>query len=148
MSTGTYKLGADAGANEDADYGSVAGAGWLAFAAIMLGFAGTFNFIDGLLAIGKSHVYTANATYVFSDLRTWGWIVLTLGLLQIIAAFAIFTGSELARWFGIFAAGVSGIGQLMFIPAYPFWGLALFTVDVLIIYALAVYGGHRISSQI
>jgi hypothetical protein len=36
----------------------------------------------------------------------------------------------------------------MFIPAYPFWGLALFTVDVLIIYALAVYGGHRISQQI
>jgi hypothetical protein len=30
------------------------------------------------------------------------------------------------------------------IQAYPFWSLAVFTIDVLGIYALAVYGGKRI----
>jgi hypothetical protein len=39
---------------------------------------------------------------------------------------------------------VNSIGQLMFLPAYPFWALAMFTVDMLIIYALAVYGGHKL----
>src|SRR5436305_10966921 len=131
MSTGTYKLDSDVRARDD-DYGDLAGAGWLVFAAIMLGFAGTFNFIAGLLAIGDSKVYAPNATYVFSDLRTWGWIVMLLGLFQIIAAFAIFTGSELARWFGIAAASVNAIGQLMFLHAYPFWALSIFAVDVLI----------------
>jgi hypothetical protein len=142
VSTGAYDL--DAGARDEAGYESVAGTGWLAFAAIMLGFAGTFNSIDGILALVNSKVYTANATYVFSDLRTWGWIVLFLGIAEIGASLAIFSGSQFARWFGILAAGANAIGQLMFIQAYPFWSLAIFSVDILIIYALAVYGGSKL----
>ena len=29
-----------------------------------------------IAAIANSHVFTANAHYVFGDLRTWGWITL------------------------------------------------------------------------
>ena len=72
---------------------------------VMLGLAGTWNVIDGILALANSKVYGVNRTYVFSDLRTWGWIVLLLGCLQLLAAFLIFAGSEFARWFGIGAAG-------------------------------------------
>jgi hypothetical protein len=129
------------------DYTEVRGVGWLSFAAVMLGLAGTWNLIDGLLAVGKSKVYGVNHTYVFSDLRTWGWIITILGALQLLAAFAIFAGSELARWFGIVAAGVSAIGQLGFVPAYPFWALAIFTIDILIIYALAVYAGKKLREE-
>ena len=32
----------------------------------------------------------------------------------------------------------------MFIPAFPFRGIAMFAVDLLIIYGLAVYGGKRL----
>ena len=35
------------------------------------------------------------------------------------------------------------IGAMLAIPAYPFWSLAIFAVDVLVIYALASYGGDR-----
>jgi hypothetical protein len=125
------------------DY-EVQGAGWLAFAGVMLGIAGTWNLIDGILAVANSKVFGVNHTYVFSDLRTWGWITLLLGVLQIFAAFAIFAGSEFARWFGIIAASVNAIGQLAFIPVYPFWGLTMFAVDVLVIYALVVYAGKRL----
>ena len=121
-----------------------AGAGWVTFAAVMLGFTGLWNFFDGIAAISNAHVFVANANYVFSDLNTWGWIVLVLGILQGIAAFALFTGSEWARWFGIASASVNAIGQLAFVPAYPVWGLAMFSVDILIIYALAVYAGGRL----
>jgi hypothetical protein len=130
------------------DYGEPRGLGWITFAAVMLGLAGTWNFVDGILAISSSHVYTANATYVFSDLNTWGWIVLVLGVLEGLAALSILSGSEFARWFGISAAGLNAIGQLMFIPAYPWWGLAMFSVDLLIIYALAVYGGRRLKGAV
>jgi hypothetical protein len=140
MSESTYKLGADV--REDTE--AVAGVGWLTFAGMMLGLAGTFNFIDGILALANSKVFTAHAVYVFSDLRTWGWIVLLLGILQLVAAVAIFAGSELARWFGITAAGLNAVGQLLFVPAYPFWSIALFTMDILIIYALAVYAGAKL----
>src|SRR5215208_2401690 len=123
------------------DEAATRGVGWVTFAAIMLGVA-------GILAIGSSHVYTANSTFVFSDLNTWGWIVMGLGIIQGLAGVAILSGSEWARWFGIAAAGLNAIGQLMFVPVYPWWAIAMFSVDVLIIYALTVYGGHRLRQSV
>jgi len=118
--------------------------GWLGFAGVMLGLAGVWNLTEGLLAIGDSRVYVADSVFVFSNINTWGWIIMVLGAIQLLAAFTLMSGSELARWFGIFAAGLNAIGQLMFVPAYPFWAISLFAVDILIIYALAVYGGRRL----
>jgi hypothetical protein len=128
---------------ETSDY-DIAGSGWVTFAAVMLGLAGTFNFFDGILAVSKSKFYTHDATYVFSNLHTWGWIIMILGILQLVAAFTLFGGSEFARWFGIICASVNAIGQLMFVPALPVWSLAMFSVDVLIIYGLSVYAGNRL----
>jgi hypothetical protein len=122
----------------------VEGGGWIVFAASLLGLAGLWNVIQGILAIGDSRVYVGETTFVFSDLNTWGWIILVLGVAQLLAAFAIVGGSEFARWFGIACAGVNAIGQLFFISAYPFWAIAIFALDILIIYALAVYGGSRL----
>jgi hypothetical protein len=126
--------------------GESAGLGWIGFAAIMLGLAGTWNVLEGLLAIGGSRVYVAETVFVFSDLNTWGWIMVVLGLAMLFAAFAVVAGSELARWFGIGAAFVNSIGQLYFLPAYPLWAMTMFAVDMLIIYGLAVYGGKRLRS--
>jgi hypothetical protein len=118
--------------------------GWLGYAAIMLVFAGGWNIFDGILAISNSKVFTANATYVFSDLKTWGWIILLLGVGELLAGFAIMGGSQWGRWFGIVAAALNAVGQLMFLHAYPFWSLAMFAADMLIIYALTVYGGRAV----
>jgi hypothetical protein len=120
------------------------GAGWIVFAASMLGLAGTFNTLQGILAIADSRVFVGESTFVFSDLNTWGWIVTGLGVLQLLAAGAVVRGSEAARWFGIACAALNGIGQLLFLPAYPLWAIAMFAVDIIIIYALAVYGGKRL----
>jgi hypothetical protein len=120
------------------------GAGWIAFAAVMLGLAGTWNVMQGLLAVGESRVYVADSVFVFSDLNTWGWIVAILGVVQLLAAFAIVSGSEFGRWFGVAAAFVNSMAQLYFLPAYPLWALTMFAVDLLIIYALVVYGGKQL----
>jgi hypothetical protein len=127
------------------EYDDFRGLGWVTFAGVMLGLAGLWNFFDGILALSNSKIYGAHHTYVFSDLRTWGWIVLFLGIMEMIASFAIFTGSQAARWFGIAAAGINAIGQLAFVPVYPFWALMIFSVDVLVIYGLAVYGGQKLT---
>jgi len=119
------------------------GYGWLLYASVILGLVGTFNVIDGIVALSKASFYVADARYVFSDLRTWGWIVLILGILQIVAAWTVFNGSSFARWFGIFAASLNAVAQLAFLQAYPFWSIAAFTMDMLVVYALAVYGGSR-----
>src|SRR5437763_908381 len=145
MATRTYDT--QAGRTRSAYEGTAdfAGSGWLRFAAILLGLAGAWNSIVGLLALGDSKVYGANRVFIFSDLRTWGWIVLGLGVLELLAAFAIFSGSELARWGGVTAASLNAIGQLAFVPVYPLWALTMFAVDVLVIYALVVYGGHKVN---
>lgn len=62
---------------------------------------------------------------------------------QCFAAFSIWQGGGYGRWFGICVAALSAIGALLSIPAYPFWSLAIFAIDVLIIYGLAAYGGQR-----
>src|SRR3954453_23391066 len=120
------------------------GAGWVGFAAVMLGLVGTWNMLEGIMAIAKSRVCVGEQHFVFSDLQTWGWIVLVLGILLLIASFGIAAGNPWARWFGIFAACLNGIGQLFFIDANPWWGMAMFAVDVLIVYGLVVYGGQRL----
>ena len=117
--------------------------GWLVFAASMLGLAGTFSIVDGIVALSRSKFYVANAVYVFSDLRTWGWITLILGAVAVLAAFGILSRSQFARWFGIVAAGLNALGQFMFVQAYPFWAMFVFAADVLVIYALAVYGSRN-----
>jgi hypothetical protein len=119
------------------------GSGWLSFAAIMLGLAGVFGLIDGIVAVSKSSFYVASAHYVFSDLNTWGWILIVVGAVTLCAAFAIPTRSQLARWTGITVAGLQAVAQLMMIQAYPFWSLCIFAIDLLVIYGLAVYGGRR-----
>jgi len=129
---------------QDFEPAGVPGSGWVTFAALMLGLAGLFNFIAGIAAVANSKVFVNDAAFIFSDLNTWGWIVLVLGVVQVLAAMALLSGSEFARWFGIATAGANAIGQLLFVQAYPFWSLALFAMDILIIYGLAMYAGSRL----
>ena len=70
------------------------------FAASLLGVSGTFNVIDGIAAVARSSVFTANARYVIGDLRTWGWVALILGVLQLLAMLGVLAGNQAARWFG------------------------------------------------
>lgn len=125
------------------DYAPEKAAGWLMFSGIVLGFAGLFGFIDGLVAISKSSFYVAGAHYVFSDLNTWGWIVMLVGVLAMFAAFGVVARAQWARWTGITIAGLQAMAQLLMIQAYPWWSLCIFALDILVIYGLAAYGGRR-----
>jgi hypothetical protein len=111
--------------------------GWWLFAGILLAISGTLNIIWGIAAIGNSHFFTANAHYVLSGLKTWGWITLILGLLELFAGFSLFSGGGYGRWFGIIAASLTSISALMSIPANPFWSLCVFALAIIIVYELA-----------
>jgi hypothetical protein len=119
------------------------GHGWVTFAGVMILIAGILNVIYGIAAIDNSSFYVGDARYILSDLNTWGWILLVVGAVQVIAAFAIWRGSEFGRWIGIGSASVNAIVQLLFIAAFPLAALAVFAIDILIIYGLVAYGGRR-----
>jgi hypothetical protein len=118
------------------------GYGLVLFASVLLVIVGCFNLIYGIAAIANSHVFTANAHYVFGNLRTWGWITLIIGILQLAAAGGVLAGNQLARWFGVLVLGLSAIDQMFFIPAYPFWSLMIIAVDVVALYGLCAYGSR------
>jgi hypothetical protein len=122
------------------------GAGWSTFAGIMVLLAGVLNASWGIAAIDTANFFVEDERFVFSDLNTWGWIILIVGVIQVFAAFSIWAGGQFGRWIGIIAASVSAIGALLSIPGYPFWSLAVFGIDLLIIYGLSAYGGRRARS--
>ncbi len=111
--------------------------GWWVFAGILLLIAGVLNIIYGIAAIGNSKFFTENATYIISSLHTWGWVTLVLGVLELVAAFSLFSGGEFGRWFGIFIASLNAIGALLALPGYPFWSLAILALSIIVVYKLA-----------
>jgi hypothetical protein len=117
------------------------GAGWLLFAAIMFVIAASLNVIWGIAAVSDSRFFVADATFILTGLNTWGWIAIGLGAMEFLAALSIWRGGWYGRWFGIAIAGLAAVAAMMAIPAYPLWSLTLVALAILVIYALAVYGG-------
>jgi hypothetical protein len=118
------------------------GLGLVVFASAVIAIVGFFNLIYGIAAIANSHVFVANAHYVFGDLRAWGWVTLIIAVLQLIAAAGVIAGNQLARWFGVAVLGLSAIDMMFFLPAYPFWALMIIAVDVVALWGLCAYGSR------
>jgi hypothetical protein len=120
--------------------------GWVTFAATMLLIGGTLNIIYGIAAIADSSFFIDNQKYILSNLHTWGWITLVLGLFQAFAALSLYGGGLYGRIFAVIAASLSAIGALLSIPAYPFWSLAIFAIDIIIIHQVCTRGteGRRV----
>lgn len=118
------------------------GSGWILFAGIMILIAGVLDIIWGIAAIDDASFFVEDERFIISSLSTWGWITLIIGVIKVIAAFSIWNGGVFGAVIGIIAASIGAIGALLTLPAYPFWSLAIFAIDVLIIYGLAAYGAR------
>jgi hypothetical protein len=103
---------------------------------LMLG--GVLNVIYGIAAISNSKFFLNETKYIISDLKTWGWIVLIIGILELFAAFSLLSGKTFGRWVGLIVGSLNAVSALLSIPAYPLWSLAIFALSLWIIYGLAV----------
>jgi hypothetical protein len=113
---------------------------WVAFAGVLILLIGGLNVIQGIAAIGNSHLYTRDAHYVIGSLHTWGWVVLIGGIVQLLVGAGVFAKNQLARWAGAAILSLNAIVQLLMMPAYPLWGLSLFALAVLALYGLVAHG--------
>ncbi|CCH88229.1 conserved membrane protein of unknown function [Modestobacter italicus] len=116
--------------------------GWVVFAAVMMIMLGTFQAIEGLVAIFDDGFYgvTEAGLVVNVDYSVWGWVHLFLGALVAIAGVGVLTGNVVARAVGVLLAVLSAVLNLAFITAYPVWSTIIIAVDVVVIYALVVHG--------
>lgn len=116
-------------------------AGWVYFGGTMLILAGTFNLVEGLVALFNDQYYvpTRQGLLVF-DITGWGWIHLIIGALAVIIGIGLFAGAMWARVSGVILAGLNALAQLAFLSAYPLWAAIVIAIDILIIWALIVHG--------
>ena len=114
-------------------------AGWLLFAAFLLGLAGAFNVIEGIAALAKDEVFAVRkGQLLVFDYTTWGWIMLLLGVAMILVALGLNGARGWARITALILVGLHALAQIGFISAQPLWSLLVIGLDVVVIYALTV----------
>ncbi|MFF1633835.1 hypothetical protein [Leifsonia sp. NPDC058248] len=116
--------------------------GWIRFAAVMLLLNGIFSVIQGIVAIfapDPYYVVTKGQLFLF-DISGWGWWTLITGILLIVTGGMLFTGTGWARVVAVILVILSAIGQLLLIPAQPWWASINIGIDILIIYAITAHG--------
>ncbi len=121
--------------------------GWVIFAAVMLLIVGVLNVIWGIAAIADSKFFVQDQKYILSNLNAWGWITLIIGAAQLFAGFSLWSGNLYGRIVAILVASLSALASLMSIPAYPFWSIAIFAIDIIIIYQVSLYGGAGVETD-
>ena len=116
--------------------------GWIGFAACMMFFVAAFQIVQGLVAVFDRSYYQVNSDHlvVHVSYTGWGWVHVLVGVVIGFAAAGVLTGNVLARTVGVLLAGLSALLNVLFIAAYPVWGLIIITVDILVIYALTAHG--------
>jgi hypothetical protein len=124
------------------------GFGWLTFAGIMLIVAGGTRIIDGLWALKRNNDLKGapelkNLLVFDNNLAAWGWFYIILGILLIVAGFAVFNRTPWARWFGIVFATIAIFSHFASMYAFPGQALIGVLIDSLVLYALAAYGGRE-----
>jgi hypothetical protein len=112
------------------------GEGWVVFAGVVLMLAGAFNVIDGLVALLNDDYFRKEL--LFSDLGTWGVVVLCIGILQIAAGLGVLARATWAILVGILFVFVNSLVQLAWFAHFPLWSGAILVLNLFLLYALMV----------
>ena len=117
--------------------------GWIWFAGIMMIVMGSFNAIEGLVALfrGEYYVVTEEQVLVF-DITAWGWITLLIGVLVALAGGALLSGAAWARVVAVVLAVVNAVAQLAFVSVHPLWSTIVIALCVTVIWAVVVHGAE------
>jgi len=116
------------------------GTGGAVFAATIMIIAGGFGLLQGIALIAKGSFYVQPKNYwINTSASTWGWWLLIVGLVVLLAGFGVLSGAAWARWLGIIIVSLQALTNFAFIPVQPFWAVTLILVDLWVIHSLAVH---------
>ena len=122
--------------------------GWAAsgitFAATMAVLVGTFQVMQGLVAVFNDDFYVVARNYTFDlDVSAWGWIHVLIGAAMLGVGFGLYARALWAVIGAIAVAMLSALSNFFFIPYYPIWALLLIALDVWIIWSVTRPGAIR-----
>jgi hypothetical protein len=126
---------------DDRNYGE----GWVIFAGVVLMVAGVMRFFDAIWAWTYSGAIPDNlqSALLGHSLTTYGWVWLFIAIILFGSGLAVLVRSQFARWIGIVAAAIGAITAIWWVAYYPVWALIYIFIAMLVIYALAAYGGRE-----
>jgi hypothetical protein len=120
---------------------SGAAVGSTMFAAVLMMMIGVWWAFAGIVALVNDDFYVATRDYVFKfDATTWGWIHLLLGILVLLAGFALFRGAVWARTIGVIMAVLTTLVGFAWVPWYPVWAILIIAAAISVIWALTAHG--------
>ena len=100
-----------------------------------------WNTIDGLTALIAGDFVVADAERVVAlQVAAWGWVLLALGVVEVVAGIALFIGARWARVAAVLVAGFNGVVQLAFLAAYPVGAVLIMIVSALVIWTVVKHG--------
>lgn len=122
--------------------------GWVYFAGILMVVRGLFEMFQGIFALTNQHWFVATQNQlVLFDLGPWGWLQIVMGVLLLTGAALVFSGRMWGRIVGVVMMTVAMFVNLMWLPAYPIWGIILVALDIVVLYALVAHGGDARESK-
>ncbi len=120
------------------------GTGRVVFVATLLLIAGVLNVVYGIGALGDANVLVNDQRYVFDNLNTLGWVLIVLGVIQLIGGLCLIAGNAFGRFIGILGAGLGAINALLSIGgSYPWWSLGVFFLCIYVIHGLFIFGDDQ-----
>ena len=114
------------------------GSGWIAFAGVMMILAGLLDIVNGLYALDAEDRPVQGL--LIDSLEGWGWFYLIVGVVLVIAGFFVFQRSPWAVTIGVIVALLGAVTNMFWIFEFPIHALILVLINVLVLYALVVYG--------
>jgi hypothetical protein len=91
--------------------------------------------------VDGANIFANDQRYVLDDLNTLGWVLIVLGIIQLVGGFSLMAGNVFGRIIGILGAGLGAIGALLSIGgSYPWWSLGVFLLCIWVIHGIFIYG--------
>jgi hypothetical protein len=112
--------------------------GWIMLAAVVMFSVGVFRIISGISYLANSHKINDYTAGFFGDnMWAWGLWDLLIAVIAIWAAFSLLKSGEFGRVIAYLWAILVIINSFLTIGIAPWFGAAMLTLALLVIYGLA-----------
>jgi len=112
-----------------------------AFVAALLLIVGILNIIYGIGSVGDANALVGDTRLVFTNLHTYGWVLIILGVIQLAGGLSLLGGNAFGRVLGIIGAGLGALDALAAIGGKnPWWSLGVFALCIYILHGLIIFG--------
>ncbi|MBF6434845.1 DUF7144 family membrane protein [Nocardia cyriacigeorgica] len=113
-------------------------------ASILLLTVGVLSILQGISAVAEDQLFVVGIEYVYEfDTTTWGWIHIILGIVLVVSAIGLMSGTTWGRIAAVTIAALSIIANFLWLPYYPLWSILIIALNIVVIWAVTTWNPDR-----